>query len=295
MNAPLQLAESVADFSSAEHLVRVERLLVELVSESTASHPDPFDTGRAALAHLASGGQRVRAKLGLDAGIRVGLSHDDAVVIAAAVELLHNASLVHDDFHDGAMLRRGVPTIFAARGADVAVLTGDLLLSAAYAAIAQFSRPAVIADMVRLIHRRTAQVIRGQCGDLSARKQPVTELARYEAIVAGKSGALLSLPLELALLGAGVRDSLGLAQEAAESFGIGYQIVDDLEDAEIDGPLSLNIINVLQIEHTPMEAARLARQIGSRHLQFAMDAAGRLPLGAGELLGKLARVMSERL
>ena len=63
MNAPLQLAESVADFSSAEHLVRVERLLVELVSESTASHPDPFDTGRAALAHLASGGQRVRAKL----------------------------------------------------------------------------------------------------------------------------------------------------------------------------------------------------------------------------------------
>jgi len=92
MNAPTQLAESVADFSSAEHLVRVERLLVELVSESTATHLDPFDTGRAALAHLASGGHRVRAKLGLDAGIRVGLSQDDSVVIGAAVELLHNAS-----------------------------------------------------------------------------------------------------------------------------------------------------------------------------------------------------------
>jgi hypothetical protein len=188
-----------------------------------------------------------------------------------------------------------MPTVFAACGADVAVLTGDLLLSSAYAAIASFSRPAIVAEMIRLIHRRTAQVIYGQCGDLSARKRPVTELARYEAIVARKSGALLSLPLELALLGAGVRDCFGLAQEAAESFGIGYQIIDDLEDAGSDGPLSLNILNVLKTGNTPAEAVRLAREIGSRHLHSAVAAASGLPNGSGELLGKLARVMNERL
>lgn len=295
MTASTHLAGSVEVFCLSDSLSEIERLMEELVSDSTPSALEPLDAVQAALQHLASGGHRVRARLGLDAGLRLGLSHCDAVVVGAAAELLHNASLVHDDLHDGAVLRRGTPTVFAAWGADVAILTGDLLLSSAYAAIARFSRPAIIAEMIRLIHRRTAEVIHGQCGDLLARKRPVTELARYEAIVARKSGALLSLPLELALLGAGVRDSFGLAQEAAESFGIGYQIIDDLEDAGSDGPLSLNILNVLKTGTTPAEAVRLAREMGSRHLHSAMAAASGLPSGSGELLGKLARVMNERL
>ena len=283
------------DLPFSVHLAAIERLMVTLLSDTPPSALEPLDSVQAALKHLASGGHRVRAGLGLDAGIRLGLLNDDAVVVGASVELLHNASLVHDDLQDGAILRRGSPTVFAALGADGAVLTGDLLLSAAYAAIAQFSRPAMVAEMIRLMHRRTAQVINGQCGDLSARKRAVTELARYEAIVASKSGALLSLPLELALVGAGARDYLGLAQEAAESFGIGYQIIDDLEDAGNDGPNSLNILNVMKAGHTPAEAVRLAREIGSRHLEFAVAAAERLPDGSGNLLAKLARVMSARL
>jgi hypothetical protein len=103
------------------------------------------------------------------------------------------------------------------------------------------------------------------------------------------------LPLELALLGAGFRDALGLAQEAAESFGIGYQIVDDLDDAASDGQFTLNLLNVLSAGHSEDDANRLAREIGTRHLQFAISAANRLPRGAGELLGKLARALSERL
>jgi geranylgeranyl pyrophosphate synthase len=295
MSVSTHFAGSVGAYSLADSISEIERLMEELVSDSTPSALEPLDVVQAALKHLTSGGHRVRAGLGLDAGLRLGLSHFDSVVVGAAAELLHNASLVHDDLHDGALLRRGTPTVFAACGPDVAVLTGDLLLSSAYAAIARFSRPAIVAEMIRIIHRRTAQVIHGQCGDLSARKTPVTELARYEAIVARKSGALLSLPLELALWGAGSRDSFGLAQEAAESFGIGYQIIDDLEDAGSDGPLSLNIVNVLKTGHTPAEAVRFARQIGSRHLHFAIAAAERLPNGSGELLGRLARVMSERL
>lgn len=237
----------------------------------------------------------MRARLGFEAAMRLDLSRNDAIAIGAAAELLHNASLVHDDLQDEGMIRRGLPTVFAAFGADVAVLSGDLLLSSAYSAIAQFSRPSLIAEMIRLVHRRTAQVIRGQCGDLSARTQAVTDITRYEEIVTGKSGALLSLPLELALLGAGFRDALSLAQEAAESFGIGYQIVDDLDDAASDGPFTLNLLNVLSAEHSKGEANRLAREIGTKHLQFAISAANRLPRGSGELLGKLARALSERL
>lgn len=285
----------IAEYPLPAPVPEIESLMQELVSAETSAESDMHDTACATRGHLASGGHRVRAGLGLAAGLRLGLSRNDSLIIGAAAELLHNASLVHDDLQDGAMLRRGVPTVFAAFGPEVAVLSGDLLLSSAYAAIAQFSRPVMVAEMVRLMHRRIARVIRGQCGDLSARNRPVTDLAHYEAIVAGKSGALLGLPLELALLGAGFRDSLGSAGEAAESFGIGYQIIDDLEDVVADGPLALNILTVLGRGNTVAQADRLAREVGSRHLRYAATLAHRLPHDAGESLGKLAVTLLGRL
>jgi geranylgeranyl pyrophosphate synthase len=295
MSSSMSLAGLVKTPSSRPELAEIERFMIAELSEAEGAPAGYSSAVQAALNHLASGGHRVRARLGFEAADRLGLSRDDSIAIGATAELLHNASLIHDDLQDGGMIRRGLPTVFASFGADVAVLSGDLLLSSAYSAIAQFSLPSLIAEMIRLVHRRTAQVIRGQCGDLSARTHPVTDLTRYEEIVAGKSGALLSLPLELALLGAGFRDALGLAQEAAESFGIGYQIVDDLDDAASDGPFTLNLLNVLSAGHSEHEANRLAREIGKKHLHLAISAANRLPRGSGEPLGKLARALSERL
>jgi len=295
MSSSKNLAELAETPLFEPELCDLERFMIAELSDAESSSTHSSSAVQASLRHLASGGHRVRARLGFEAAMRLDLSRNDAIAIGAAAELLHNASLVHDDLQDEGMIRRGLPTVFAAFGADVAVLSGDLLLSSAYSAIAQFSRPSLIAEMIRLVHRRTAQVIRGQCGDLSARTQAVTDITRYEEIVTGKSGALLSLPLELALLGAGFRDALSLAQEAAESFGIGYQIVDDLDDAASDGPFTLNLLNVLSAEHSKGEANRLAREIGTKHLQFAISAANRLPRGSGELLGKLARALSERL
>jgi len=295
MSLSARPAGLVEAFSLGRDLAEIERYMIAGLSDDQVSSERTSTVFQAAVGHLGSGGHRVRARIGFEAADRMGLSRNDSLAIAAAAELLHNASLIHDDLQDGALIRRGRPTVFAAFGADVAILTGDLLLSSAYSAIAQFSQTSLVAEMIRLIHRRTAQVIRGQCGDLSARKQPVTDITRYEEIVAGKSGALLSLPLELALLGAGFRDALSLAQEAAESFGIGYQIVDDLEDADTDGPHTLNLLNVLAARHTGDEVNRLARELGTKHLHDAIAAAHRLPLGSGELLGNLARALSERL
>jgi len=281
--------------SFGSELAELERFMIAELSDEGRSSTHPSSVVQAALTHLASGGHRVRARLGFEAAIRMGLSTNDSIAIGAAAELLHNASLIHDDLQDRSLIRRGRPTVFAAFGADVAVLSGDLLLASAFSAIARFSQPSMVPEMIRLVRRRTAQVIRGQCGDLSARTRPVTDITHYEEIVAGKSGALLSLPLELALLGAGYRETLSLAQEAAESFGIGYQIVDDLEDAASDGPLTLNLLNVLAAGHTGDDANRLARETGAKHLHFAISAATRLPRGSGELLGNLACALSKRL
>jgi geranylgeranyl pyrophosphate synthase len=217
------------------------------------------------------------------------------VVIASAVELLHNASLVHDDLQDRAMLRRGTETVWAAYGANLAVCTGDLLLSAAYAALASFSNSMVVPELMGLLHARTSQAIHGQCEDLSTEVRLI-DLAAYERMVAGKSGALLRLPLELVFLGSGHREWLGRARQAAETFGLGYQIVDDLEDAEADAERFgdwPNILHVLRAKGN--NAWTAARALGMQKLEEAEELAASLPNQSGALLQDLSRALRERL
>jgi len=115
-------------------LLQVERLMLRLMLGlvRVAAGTGVSATLRAARYHLEAGGQRVRARLALHACEALGVVGDQAVRLAACVELLHNASLVHDDLQDKEKLRRGLPTVCAAFGPDVALCTGDLLLSAAY-------------------------------------------------------------------------------------------------------------------------------------------------------------------
>ncbi len=99
-----------------------------LRSQSYGAHPDLV----AALEHLlASGGKRIRPTLGLLTGQMLGAPHVKVVTLAAAVELLHNATLVHDDLIDGALLRRGNPTLNARWTPPATVLTGDFIFARA--------------------------------------------------------------------------------------------------------------------------------------------------------------------
>ncbi len=268
----------------------VERAEGELLSDSV----------RAAVGHLAAGGQRVRARLALRAGGGLGLSIRDSTSIAATVELLHNASLVHDDLQDRQRIRRGTQTVWAAYGDEVAICSGDLLLSAAYGALAAFSDGRLLPELIALVHARTAMVIRGQCTELSARGQQITDMAVYEKIVVGKSGALLSLPLEMALAASGKREWMREARRAAEAFGISYQIVDDMEDVEDDaagdaGPRAVNALLVLRAAGHGLNAEAVARKIGLRHLRTAVASADRLPNDAGAYLRELTLALCQRL
>lgn len=257
-------------------------------------------TIRAAGYHLGSGGSRVRARLALHAGQALGLVPGDAVALAATAELLHNASLVHDDLHDREKLRRGTQTVWAGFGDAVAVCVGDLLLSAAYGALATIRDPRHLPELLALVHARTTMVIRGQCAELSERGQQIDDMAVYERIAVGKSGALLSLPLEMAFVVAGQSAWMGEARSAAEAFGIGYQIVDDMEDVEGDagddaGPRAVNALLVLKAAGHGSNAFEKARQIGLHHLDAAIESANRLPGESGALLRGLALELCRRL
>ena len=279
-------------------LLQVERLMLGLVRVAAGTGVSAGEpaTLRAARYHLEAGGQRVRARLALHACEALGVVGDQAVRLAACVELLHNASLVHDDLQDKEKLRRGLPTVCAAFGPDVALCTGDLLLSAAYGALADLPDPAPLPALLRCVHARTAQVIQGQCSELATKDCALAEVARYEEIVVGKSGVLLSLPLELAFLAAGQESWLPRIRAAAHAFGIGYQMVDDLEDVQGDAAQhSLNIVLLLAAGRSPELAADQARQLARGHLEAAIGHADALPNKAGSLLTEFAFALVKRV
>ena len=247
----------------------------------------------AASYHLSAGGQRIRAKLALHAALALGLTVSDAVSLATTVELLHNASLVHDDIQDQDLVRRGRKSVWAHFGVNTAICTGDLLLSAAYAALCKLEQSHALAAMIGLIHERTATAIDGQCADLTAHAHVAPDaasaVARYQQIAVAKSGALLCLPIELALLASREDRHLADARRAVEAFAVGYQIVDDLNDVQSDtGPdaasSTFNIVSICKAFSGSDAALADAKQIGLHNLNTAIQSAMALPCGSGALL-----------
>jgi Polyprenyl synthetase len=252
---------------------------------------------RAAAYHLGSGGQRVRGRLALSAGLALGLCKADALCIAAAAELLHNASLVHDDLQDRDAQRHGQSAVWVKFGTNIAVCTGDLMLSAAYAGLCEITQLQKLPALLALVHERVAGAIAGQCADMDSQRgmaagalaAGVDALAAYQGIAQAKSGALLGLPLELALLASGHGAWAEHARDAAQAFSVGYQVVDDLADVERDSQSgALNIVFVLQHAGFGAEAHKRARQFGLEHLDRAIALAHELPRESGALLMELS-------
>jgi geranylgeranyl diphosphate synthase type I len=242
----------------------------------------------AALEHLSSPGKQVRARLALHSARSLGLDLRSAIAIAAASELIHNASLVHDDIQDGSDLRRGNLTIWARHGRDIAICAGDLMISAAYAALAQVGGPHVSRALARM-HKRISQVIYGQVSDLASRDAASTTFFQYRTIAIAKSAPLLGLPLELSLIHAGRLDCLVQAERAADAFALAYQMADDVEDVESDmANGSLNAVVVFARE-MPIERARLlVRRLVNRTFRQASRLAGSLPSDSGALMASMA-------
>jgi len=286
---------SVADVEE-----RIEMILTASKEHKKNNEADPEFSSTpfseavvAAEYHVKSGGRRVRAQLALDAGKALELDPESAVVIATTVELLHNASLIHDDLQDRSRTRRGLPSVWLHFGDGIAVCAGDFLISAAYRSLVSFPEMSLVPALFESTHKKVAQSISGQCGDLAARRQYPKDVSIYEQIVAAKSGSLLSLPLELSLLAAGFSNFTPIARRAADAFAVGYQIVDDLEDLSADigtdeSPRSLNLVLVLQAAGLGEGAKDKARSIAMKHLKLAFTLAEDLPNEAGASLRSLA-------
>jgi geranylgeranyl pyrophosphate synthase len=201
-------------------LARTEARLAEVAE----SHGPTL--ARHASGTLAAGGKRLRPVLVVLCG-----GEGDALTSAAvAVELLHMATLVHDDVLDAARLRRGVPTVYAEAGRGAATATGDLLFSRAFAELASTRS----AEAVGVLSRASSSLARGElmqrADAWSASVAPERYLQRCELKTA-------SLFAGACCLGALLGDAAG-SSEALGGFGrrigLAFQILDDVLD--VSGP-----------------------------------------------------------
>ena len=272
-------------------LAMVESRMASLVTAAGHDGLPRFSGDDAAGEQVSSGGGRMRARLAICAGQALGLSQDDTIAIAACAELLHNASLVHDDLQDGDCIRRGLDAVWASYGGNVAICAGDLLLSASFASMASLSTVEQLPRTMMLMHERIAEAVRGQGADLSF-KERAFDVPTYVCIAEAKSGALLGLPIELALVAAGRRNWCADARRAANDFAVAYQIADDLEDAHRDR--SFNFLQVLKTAGTSDPRA-FARNFARDRLAAAMCYGTMLPDGCGIFLVALAERLSVHL
>ncbi len=182
--------------------------------------------------HLRTGGKRSRARLALDAAAALGVSAEAAVDVAVACELLHNASLVHDDVQDRDLTRRGRPAVWALLGDEVAIGLGDAWIAAAVDAAACAAAPSELRNaLVRSVARTIRDCVRGQAADGAARGSLALTPEEYESIARAKTGPLFALPVEAALILADAPwEELEAAREALGWLGAAYQVQDDLLD-----------------------------------------------------------------
>lgn len=182
----------------------------------------------AGMPKLAGDGQLIRPLAALAAAEGVGLRAEDLDERfwwgVAAIQLAHEASLVHDDILDEASERRGRPTLVAEAGVAKALVHGDHLLASAYRAAAETGSAAFMARFAHAVERTVAGEIaqaRAQGGEL--------DMARYNEIVRGKSGELFGIAVATASL-VYARGDAARAESIGREVGRAYQMLDDLLD-----------------------------------------------------------------
>jgi geranylgeranyl diphosphate synthase type II len=159
-----------------------------------------------------------------------GGRREAALAAAAAVEMLHAYTLVHDDLPamDDDDQRRGRPTVHRAFDEATAILAGDGLLTAAFAAAAEAGAAAV-----SVLAARSSEILAGQALDLAAESAPPATLAALERIHRAKTGALFAASAELGGISAGAdAETLARLAEYGMAVGTAFQYADDLDDGD---------------------------------------------------------------
>ena len=202
---------------------QIKRVEERIRAQAGDNHP----AMRAALEHiLSSGGKRVRPTVVLLVGNMLDGDEEKLITVGAAIELLHTATLVHDDLIDGSLLRRGMPTLNARWSPAATVLTGDFL----FARAAKLAAEADHLPLMKLFAETLAIIVNGELTQLFTSRGLINRKNYYQRIYA-KTASLFEMSARAGALVSPVDEE---TVEAMRIFGyetgMAFQIVDDILD-----------------------------------------------------------------
>ena len=207
----------------------VDRKLASLVNNGGA-----HDVRDACRYVLSGGGKRVRAVLTLLSCEAVGGTVHEALNAAAAIEILHNFTLVHDDIMDNSHTRRGRPTVHAKWNVNTALLTGDVLLGAGYRSLLA-GNPRSGSVLTRVFTSALIDVCEGQALDVAFEGRSDVTVNEYYRMIEKKTAALLSAATELGgLMGKATAHDRTALRRYGRYLGRAFQLRDDLLDVVAD-------------------------------------------------------------
>ena len=181
--------------------------------------------------HFAEFGKMLRGTTSLTVSKAVGLNQDIGLNWALAVELMHNASLVHDDVCDEDEFRRDHPTVFAIHGAPLAICFGDWLVAKSFecATLAAKECRGDSLTAITLISKVMSELSVGQAKEFIG--EPILDWESYDTLVSSKTVPLLSAAVEGPILLSNRTEYFETVRNFVHSLGLGYQISNDISDA----------------------------------------------------------------
>ena len=208
---------------------------------------------------LLAGGKRIRPVLALLAyDLAGGQNREEILDFAVATELIHTATLIHDDIYDGAKLRRGVQTLHEKHGLDHAIISGDFLFVMGFGLGGRYEE-----KIVRIMAETCAGIAAGELKQIKHISDLSTTPEDYYEIIRGKTATPFASGCECAAIIAGASDTDALnLREFGLELGTAFQLVDDILDLTgdermgkprgtdvHDGKMTLPIIHALTLLH----------------------------------------------
>jgi geranylgeranyl pyrophosphate synthase len=175
---------------------------------------------------MSSGGKRIRVIVTLLTGKMLGADADKLVTLAASIESLHTATLVHDDLIDGALIRRGIPTLNAQWSPAATVLTGDFI----FAKAAKLSSETGSVDVMHVFAETLATIVNGEINQLFSSKWIVNRENYYHRIYAKTASLFEASTTTAALLSNAEPSVLSTVKQFGYDIGMAFQIIDDILD-----------------------------------------------------------------
>ncbi|MFI3285038.1 MAG: polyprenyl synthetase family protein [Rikenellaceae bacterium] len=186
---------------------------------------------------LSSGGKRIRPMLVLLCYSLFDNNLQQALPAAAAVEVFHNFTLLHDDIMDNAEVRRGKPSVHVKWDQNVAILSGDVMMILAYKLLAE-SPVATLPHVLREFNTMAAEVCEGQQYDMDYEIRTKVSMVEYIRMVELKTSVLLGSSAAIgAIMGGGTAEQCKILKRFATEVGIAFQLQDDLLDSYGDEQL----------------------------------------------------------